>query len=333
MKMPRTETWNLSVQRELPGETVLSVSYLGSRITQLPEQAPINPAIYIPGGSCVLPDGKTYNPCSTTATTDLRRRFSFLRYSEGKYMGLFSDLSPGASQSYNGLITSVRTRLTKNTNINANYTWSHCIGDPVNSFTTAGGAKADATFTKAFDRRYDHGNCVLDRRQIFNLSTVVSTPQFANKTLRMVGTGWRWSTIYRYTAGSPLAVITGQDNALTGISNQRPNLVATNVYTGSARPLGFFLNRDAFATPATGTYGNLGNYSIVGPSTWDLDMAMARMFNVRERQSVEFRVEAFNVPNSFRPLNPNVTTTSSQFGQIRSARPPRIMQFALKYVF
>ena len=151
----------------------------------------------------------------------------------------------------------------------------------------------------------------MDRRQIFNLTSVVATPKFANNILRAAGTGWRWSTIYRYNAGSPLAVITGQDNALTGISNQRPNQVQGNAYTGSARPLGFYLNRDAFATPASGTYGNLGNYSIVGPSTWDLDMAMSRVFNVRESQSVEFRVEAFNVPNSFRPVNPNVSTEGS----------------------
>jgi len=332
MKMPRTETWNLSIQRELPRETVLSVSYLGSLITQLPEQAPLNAATYIPGGPCVLPDGRTYNPCSTTATTDLRRRFSLLRYSDGKYMGLFSDLSPGSTQNYSGLITSIRTRPTKNTNINVNYTWSHCIGDPVNGFTSAGGAKADQTFSKAFDRKYDHGNCVLDRRQIFNLTTVLATPQFSGTTLRMLATGWRLSTIYRHTSGSPLAITTGQDNALTGISGQRPNLVG-NAYTDTSTPLGFYLNRDAFALPATGTYGNLGNYSIVGPSTWDFDMALSRIFAIKESQSLEFRAEAFNVPNSFRPLNPNVTTTSSQFGQLRSARPPRIMQFALKYVF
>jgi hypothetical protein len=247
-------------------------------------------------------------------------------------MGLFSDLSPGSTQNYSGLITSIRTRPTKNTNVNVNYTWSHCIGDPVNGFTSAGGAKADQTFSKAFDRKYDHGNCVLDRRQIFNLTTVLATPQFSGTTLRMLATGWRLSTIYRHTSGSPLAITTGQDNALTGISGQRPNLVG-NAYTDTSTPLGFYLNRDAFALPATGTYGNLGNYSIVGPSTWDFDMALSRIFAIKESQSLEFRAEAFNVPNSFRPLNPNVTTTSSQFGQLRSARPPRIMQFALKYVF
>ena len=241
-------------------------------------------------------------------------------------MGLFSDLSPGSTQNYSGLITSIRTRPTKNTNVNVNYTWSHCIGDPVNGFTSAGGAKADQTFSKAFDRRYDHGNCVLDRRQIFNLTTVLATPQFANNTLRMIGTGWRLSTIYKHTSGSPLAITTGQDNALTGIAGQRPNQVLGDVYTsGSVAPLGFYLNRDAFALPASGTYGNLGNYSVVGPSTWDFDMALSRVFAIKESQSLEFRAEAFNVPNSFRPLNPNVTTTSSQFGQLRSSRPPRIM--------
>ena len=334
MKMPRTETWNLSLQRELSRDTVLSVSYLGSLITQLPEQAPINPSIFIPGGPCVLPDGRTYNPCSTTATTDLRRRFSLQRYSDGKYIGLFSDLRPGSTQNYNGLVTSIRTRPTRNTNVNVNYTWSHCIGDPVNGFTSAGGAKADQTFSKAFDRRHDHGDCVLDRRQIFNLTTVLATPEFANAALRAIGTGWRWSTIYRRSSGSPLAITTGQDNALTGIAGQRPNQALGDVYTdGKVGPLGFYLNRDAFAVPAAGTYGNLGNYSVVGPSTWDFDMALSRIFTFHESQSFEFRAEAFNVPNSFRPTNPNVTTTSSQFGQLRSSRAPRIMQFALKYVF
>jgi hypothetical protein len=332
MKMPRTATWNLSVQRELPHETVLSMSYLGSLVTQLPEQAPINPAIYIPG-SCVLPDGRTYNPCSTIATTDLRRRFSLQRYSDGKFIGLFSDLRPGSTQNYNGLVTSIKTRPTKDMNVNVNYTWSHCIGDPVNGFTSSGGAKADQTFTKAFDRRYDHGDCVLDRRQIFNLTTVLATPEFANPTLRAIGTGWRWATIYKRSSGSPLNVTTGQDNALTGISSQRPNQVLGDVYTGKSDPLGFFLNRDAFAVPAAGTYGNLGNFSVVGPVSWDFDMALSRIFKLHESQSLEVRGEAFNVTNSFRPTNPNVNSTSSQFGQLRGARPPRIMQFALKYVF
>ena len=49
--------------------------------------------------------------------------------------------------------------------------------------------------------------------------------------------------------------------------------------------------------------------------------------------NLEFRADAFNVTNSFRAMDPNVSLTGTFFGQIRSAMDPRIMQFALKYVF
>jgi hypothetical protein len=63
-------------------------------------------------------------------------------------------------------------------------------------------------------------------------------------------------------------------------------------------------------------------------------MALSRTFNLRESQRIEVRAEAFNVTNSFRPENPaTVVNTTATFGQIRSALDPRIMQFALKYVF
>ena len=48
---------------------------------------------------------------------------------------------------------------------------------------------------------------------------------------------------------------------------------------------------------------------------------------------LEVRAEAFNVTNSFRPGQPNNNLSSNTFGVIRTALPPRIMQFALKYVF
>ena len=89
-----------------------------------------------------------------------------------------------------------------------------------------------------------------------------------------------------------------------------------------------------------GTTGNLGRGNIQGPPTWSFDVALARAFRVTESQRVEFRAEAYNLTNSFRP---SFTTTgasllglslaSNTFGQIRAALDPRIMQFAVKYVF
>jgi hypothetical protein len=73
--------------------------------------------------------------------------------------------------------------------------------------------------------------------------------------------------------------------------------------------------------------------TVVGPAFWSFDMALSRTFQVREAQRMEFRAEAYNVTNGFRPLNPNNAQNNQFFGQIRAARDARIMQFALKYMF
>ena len=90
---------------------------------------------------------------------------------------------------------------------------------------------------------------------------------------------------------------------------------------------------DAFAIPALGTLGNLGRNTLVGPGTWDFDAALSRIFSIREAQKLEFRAEAYNLTNSFRPGNPGTSISSGTFGQIRTSAAPRIMQFALKYTF
>ena len=91
--------------------------------------------------------------------------------------------------------------------------------------------------------------------------------------------------------------------------------------------------RAAFVQPATGTYGTMGAMNILGPGSINIDMGLARTFRIREKQSIQFRAEAFNVPNHVNPGNPNVTFTDSNFGRILTAADGRTMQIALKYVF
>jgi hypothetical protein len=81
--------------------------------------------------------------------------------------------------------------------------------------------------------------------------------------------------------------------------------------------------------------------SIEGPGYWGLDLSVARTFRITENQRVEARAEAYNVTNSMRPAPLLTSTTmtaftslnSATFGQVTSAYDPRIMQFALKYIF
>src|SRR5262249_21389746 len=148
------------------------------------------------------------------------------------------------------------------------------------------------------NRNLDVGSCTQDRRQIFNTTAVVKTPDLANnKALHLVGSGWSFSTIYQQRSGAPLTVFAGTDVAVNGFasnggSTQRPNQLLTNVY-GDTNSLTNYLNPAAFSLPAAGTYGNLGVGTVVGPGFWEWDEAVSRQFKVREGQTVEFRAEAF----------------------------------------
>jgi len=131
-----------------------------------------------------------------------------------------------------------------------------------------------------------------------------------------------------------LNVVSGQDRALTGIlgTNQRATVVLDNGY-GDTTSLTNYLNPAAFAQPAFGTLGSYARNSLYGPSRWQIDMALARLVRLAKSQSVEFRLEAFNVTNNFIRMNPVVNLSSATFGQILQAGDPRILQFGAKYVF
>ena len=81
--------------------------------------------------------------------------------------------------------------------------------------------------------------------------------------------------------------------------------------------------------------GNLGARNVKGPNQWDFDVSLARTFDLGETETLEFRVEAYNLTNSFRPGNPNTNLNSGRFGRTRAIQSddPRILQFALKLGF
>ena len=70
-----------------------------------------------------------------------------------------------------------------------------------------------------------------------------------------------------------------------------------------------------------------------GPLNWNLDVALSRRLQFGEKRRIELRAESFNVLNRFRPNDLNTTLNNTNFGRITSAQDPRIMQFAVKYVF
>src|SRR5262249_31561046 len=118
---------------------------------------------------------------------------------------------------------------------------------------------------------------------------------------------------------------------LTGQATQTPNQVG-DIYPAK-QTVAAWINRSAFGTPTIGSYGNLGVFNIKGPGVFQFDVALSRTFTVREGQELQLRAEAFNILNHANFSTPIATLNSGAFGQIQSAADPRILQFALKYVF
>ena len=231
-----------------------------------------------------------------------------------------------------GLILNLDRRSVNGVTVGGNYTWSHCYGDQTDA--SGDGPNPGQGYTNPLNRDFDRGNCDSDRRHVLNLTGVAQTPKFASRTLNIVASGWRVTGIYKFTSGRPLNILIGIDQALNGVQFQRAHQVLENPYGDkSGRPLTNFLNPAAFTQPALGTLGNVGRNSVQAPSTWQLDMGLSRSFQVREGQRLEFRAEAFNLTNSFRADNPPNALNNNLFGQLRVAKDPRILQFALKYVF
>jgi hypothetical protein len=334
------ETWNLALQRQIGSNWLATATYLGTHDVHIWLTTPVNNAQFLGLGPCtintvnaagaVVPTN--YATCSTTANTNQRRILSLQRPLDGQYIGTLDSYDDGGTQGYNGMILSIQRRVNRGVTVNANYTWSHCIGD----YSTSFGPNVGDSIPAPGLRHLNRGNCPGDRRQVFNITAVAQMPRFANHALNMVASGWQLSAIYSYQTGAYLAVLSGIDRALTGtatsgINAQRPDQVLQNPYGNGT--VTDYLNPLAFAQPALGTIGNQQINNLAGPYYFDLDISLSRVFRIRERHSIEARAEAYNLTNSLRMGPPNLVLNSATFGQVNTASDPRILQFALKYAF
>jgi len=318
---PYLQQWNLSLQRQVGANLLLSATYLGNETTHLWTGREMDPAIYVPGA---------------TLSSENQHRVLYLQNpAYGQYYSTIGQLDDGGTASYNAMLITAQHRLSSHFTVLGNYTRAHCISAPETTELTG------PTYVNPNNRNQDRANCDSDRRNIVNLSAIATSPHIGRGLLDHIAANWQLSAIVRYQSGNYSTVTIGVDTALSGIGGQRPNLAASDVFAPNPTPTRYLL-RSAFTTPATGTLGNLGPLNILNPSMLQIDMGLVRNFPVAERQTLQFRWEVFNVPNLVNFSPPVTGLNAGSFGQIlsditasvgQSAGDPRIMQFALKYMF
>jgi len=320
---PRTQHFNVSFQQQYGENWSVTASYFGNRTAHLWNGIEINPAVYTAD--------------ATTANLNQRRVLSLQNPDQGKYFASVTQLDMTGRARYDGLLLAVQKRISSNYSLTTNYTLSKCMndGDPQQFI--------DPLYSHPGDPHADWGACAGDRRHVLNTTMVVNTPQFASRTMNMWAGGWQASALFQALSGGPLNVTIGRDQALTGAQNQRPNVSGDWKLDSPTNDR--YFDTSVFTLPAPGTYGNLPRNALRGPGTWRVDTALTRRFSLSGSRQLEARLEAFNLFNHVGPGvtqqingfgavgNPTTVFTNTLFGKVTSAGDPRIMQFAVKYLF
>ncbi len=335
------EKFNLTVERELPGNMSLTLGYVGGRGIHLWILASGNAAFstLVNGRPFVAAGARRPNPNTGPGA---------INYSAGQSF-------------YNALQVQLKKRFTRNFQFQTSYTWSKNMDD-----STTGGVATDyleGDISQPYNPKADRGLSALHVGQNFVANGVYSLPSPAKSGIAagLLG-GWQISEIF--TAASGLAfnpLITGY-NALDlarQSGRQRPELVAgrnnANIVGGNTagcpgtvagQELGrpnLYFDPCAFFLPPPGFYGSLGRNMLLGPGLLNFDFSLSKntKLPLSEASRLEFRADFFNVfnrANFGKPANNVINATTRQpiggAGLITTtSTASRQLQFGLKLIF
>jgi hypothetical protein len=347
---PYTESYNLSVERELPGKTVLKLSYVASQahhLLVLTSADPGNAALCLSVSqpSEVAPGTPTCGPFkeggiftrANGSTLQVRGPFNSLLNGNVAFDGITYQKTV-ASSNYNSLEASVR-HTTKSLELMAAYTYGKSLDD--SSSLSEPVYSAGASLSKAIS--------AFDLRHNFVASYRYALPfeQLTHAQNRWTS-GWTVSGITRFSTGLPVTLYNNTDSSLlgsmpNGINNNgvdTPYFTPGNLHINTnPRNRQSAFNTALFATDLSSYMGQLGNArrrSFYGPGLDNYDMSLQKEVALSESKLLQFRVEAFNVFNHaqfFGAAAVNGNISSAGFGQIINAMPPRQVQLAAKFIF
>ncbi len=335
-RTPYVQQYNFGIQRELPADFVLDLSYIGNRGLKLPAFRNLNPNTY------------TFNS-QGAPVVGLRELDS---------LGLRGDIqileNLGISN-YNSLQARLERRFSNGLTLLASYTYGKALTDAVDHLSTSGvGNGVDVgEFKEPQDpkrRRLEYGPSEFDVTHRFVASGVWQLPlgrgrrygKDWNRAADALLGGWEFSPIFTAQTGLALTMNQSEVVNIGGERRSRPNRIADGNLPDSSRTVDRWFDTSAFvalsATPGqpgfvpNQIFGNSGVGIVRGPHLVNLDFNLAKDFALTERVSMQFRSEFFNALNHANFGVPGVTIGAG-FGQIVSAADARIIQFALKLRF
>jgi Carboxypeptidase regulatory-like domain len=314
LRSAQVQSFSLSAEHQFRGNWLVTVAGAGNVARHLGLNLNYNQP---------LPFGAyDYNPAVNNASN--------FTYSYGPYQG-YAAITTSASEGvayWDALEISAGHAMSQSFYVSASYTWQHDLGNVTGTNLFGGG-----TAQNSYNLTRNYGNTQINIAQVFAGSFIWSLPWFkqAAGVERFLLSGWQYSDIT--TVQSGFSQDPGISTSTQGLAT-RPN--STSVAVGGPKTVAQWFNKAAYAAAPAGYFGNASPGSITGPGTVNFDMAMYKTFPIFERHSIEFRAELFNTFNhtNFASLpTASLQVGSGSYGQVTTARDPRIAEFALKYQF
>ena len=360
LRTPYNQQWHLGLQYQLPADTVLEVSYAGSRGLKLFAFYNGNQAVPTADQTAPLAPRRPVHTCNTTLLPGC---------DPSVFDTTINTFRSNAFSNYHSLQARLEKRLTHGLSFQFSYTYSHALD---NASSANLGSFATGDFRDQRFPKLEYGNADFDVRHRLVVSYSYELPfgkgqRFAGNAtgvLNQVIGGWQVSGITSASTGNyftPTDISTDLSNSDGGgdvAASARPNRIG-NPNAAPCIP-GTAFNTCAFATNTIlGTFGNAGRNIIRGPGYQNWDISFLKNFPIGERYRLEFHADFFNAFNHVNPqlftsqfLFDNPSTDHGQdlapgesgcpvdnnnencaWGFPQSARDPRFIQFALKFYF
>jgi len=350
-KLPYSEDYELSIQRQFGANTVLTASYVGNEGHRLVTSIEANPAnqaacLFLNNPANLAPNSA--GPCGPFGETPPFTVNVVNGQSIGtstpwvtasgqvipavRPLGPLFDTNPFVSTVANSHYNSFQASLSHTSgslSFLAGYTYSKCMDN----------ASGLQDSTNPFNPALSISLCNFDvmHNFVFSYNWLMPFDKYvtAGWAKKVVG-GWSLSGVTNFATGLPITLSENDDNSLIGanaIPVDVPNFAGGHVLqTTNPRKGGTYFNTSLFSNEQLGQFGNSSRRFFHGPGLNNWNIALLKTTKITESKELQLRFEGFNVFNHAQFQNPTGEINST-FGVVTSARDPRIMQVAAKFLF
>jgi hypothetical protein len=309
-KVPNYANFNLSIQHQLTGSTVVEVAYVGNEARHLLGEYDENqPTV---GARLTAPTNSSVN---------------YIRPFAG-YAGITSR-APFFSNNYNSLQISLNHH-SHGLQVGVAYTYAKDL--------TTNPSDRSNVATDSYDFSLDYGPATYNQPQTFTADYVYDLPFYKGQhgvQGKFLG-GWQVSGITSFLSGQSFSLAQAHDpwdpngwNVGLGISSPRPDQVAA---VQMPKKVGGWFSTSSFA-PALNHFGSEGSGSLLGPGYNDWDLAAIKNIAIHERYNFQLRGEFFNAFNHESFSSVDSSLADSSFGQVTAGHSPRRIQLGAKFLF